>query len=307
MTTMEAALIAVRLGQYLGSAALFGGALLLARQPTFMVESGERGVLLAASLLLALSTVAALFVQSANMAGETSPFGAPSMVVMVLTGTGFGYATVVRALATVAAMTLLGRGATRRVLWIVTGLAAVATASLAWGGHAVSDDGARGLVHLGGDILHLLAANAWIGALGVLLIMARGARSSPDTPRAERLLLALAGFAGLGTTAIAVLIVSGLSNAWFLIGVGHLDALTTTRYGELLLAKLAVFAAMLGLAGVNRWRLTPALAAAVSARHDAGGATACLTASVTLETALAVVVVLIVSWLGTLSPPGTGS
>src|SRR3546814_8278467 len=33
-------------------------------------------------------------------------------------------------------------------------------------------------------------------------------------------------------------------------------------YGQLLLAKLALFALMLALAAANRWRLTPALAAA---------------------------------------------
>jgi putative copper resistance protein D len=307
MTEMEAALVVVRLGQYLGSAALFGGGLLLARQPTVLVEGRERGLLLGASLLLALSTVAALFVQSANMAGATNPFAKPSMVGMVLTGTGFGYATVVRALATIAAMALLGRRATRRVLWIVTGLGAVAAASLAWGGHGMADDGARGLVHLGGDILHLLAATAWIGALGVLLTMATAVESSSGEAKAERLHVALAGFAGTGTSAVAVLIVTGLINGWFLVGPSHLGALITTPYGELLLAKLAVFSAMLGLAAVNRWRLTPALDAAVGARREVRNATVRLTQSVMVETALAVIVLLIVGWLGTLAPPSAGS
>lgn len=306
MTSMESALIVVRLGQYLGSAVLFGGALLIVRQPAFALEKRERALLVGSWILLALSTLAALVVQAANMAGEASPFAQPSMVGMVLASTGFGYAVVVRAIATILALTLLFRPATRRSLVFVTALGAVVTVSLAWGGHGVADDGARGLVHLGGDIVHLLAANAWVGALAVLLTMTLGGYLPSEAVKVERLHVALAGFAGAGTLAVALLVATGLVNALFLIGPEHLGALTTTLYGELLLAKLVVFATMLGLAALNRWRLTPSLGATATAHGSVAFAKAQVRTSLLLETALAVAVMALVSWLGTLAPPNAG-
>ena len=306
MTSMETALIAVRVGQYLGSAVLFGGALLFVRQPTSTFGTLGRRLLLTAAILLTLSTLAALFVQAANMAGENSPLAKPSMAGMVLTSTGFGYAVGVRVVATVLAVAALAIPGCRSALSIVSGLGAVATASLAWGGHGMADDGWKGIVHLGGDIVHLLAANAWIGALAALLTMAI-ATGRPATPaKIESLHAALEGFAGFGTLAVALLVGTGLVNGWFLVGPARIDSLTSTRYGELLLAKLAVFVAMLGLAALNRWRLTPALGVAARAHGNVGNPVAQVRRSIVIETAFAVTVVLLVSWLGTLSPPNAG-
>ena len=74
-----------------------------------------------------------------------------------------------------------------------------------------------------------------------------------------------------------------------------------TTYGRLLLAKLALFGAMLGLAAINRWRLTPALAAAGS---DAGAwpAERRIRLSIMLETTAAILILVLVAWLGTLDP-----
>jgi putative copper resistance protein D len=54
---------------------------------------------------------------------------------------------------------------------------------------------------------------------------------------------------------VATLVVSGLVNSWFL--VGSLSSLLTTLYGQILLCKLALFAAMLALAAANRFWLVP--------------------------------------------------
>ncbi len=306
MTPMESALVVVRLGQYLGSAGLFGGALLITRQPAFALKGPERRLLLGSTVLLTLSTIAALCVQAADIAGGASPLAAPSMVGMVLTSAGFGYAVAVRMVASSLALAVLARATTRRSLSIVSGLGAVATASLAWGGHGMADEGWRGAIHLGGDIVHLLAANAWIGALGLLatMTMAMGRRAQPAD--VERLHVALAGFAPTGTLAVALLVGGGLVNGWFLIGPANLGALTTTLYGRVLLAKLALFAVMLGLAALNRWQLTPSLGVAATVHGDPGRATDRLKTSILTETTFAVAVLLTVSWLGTLAPPSAG-
>ncbi|KAK0338878.1 hypothetical protein LTR94_036782, partial [Friedmanniomyces endolithicus] len=54
--------------------------------------------------------------------------------------------------------------------------AAAALATLAWNGHGAASEGSTGWLHLTADILHLLAAGLWVGALfGLLLLMARRA------------------------------------------------------------------------------------------------------------------------------------
>ena len=61
----------------------------------------------------------------------------------------------------------------------------------------------------------------------------------------------------MGYVAVSVLILTGLVNSWFL--VGSISALITTAYGQLLLAKLVLFAGMLGLATANRFWLVLSL------------------------------------------------
>ena len=60
---------------------------------------------------------------------------------------------------------------------------------------------------------------------------------------------ALARFAGVGTAAVAILTLSGMTNP------GFFRSSFDTAYGQLLLAKLGVFGAMLALAGANRFFL----------------------------------------------------
>jgi putative copper resistance protein D len=69
----------------------------------------------------------------------------------------------------------------------------------------------------------------------------------------------------------------------------------------LLLAKLGLFAAMLGLAAANRYHLSPLLKQAI-ARGDHAAAVASLRKSLVFETGAAVLIVMLVAWLGTLNP-----
>lgn len=290
-----------RTGQYLGVSGLFGGALLLARQRCGVPSPGERRLLTASVLMQSLSTVAALVLQAAAMAGD-DPLPDLAMLGMVLTSTSFGHAVAVRLAVTLAAIPLLLALPTPRRLRAMTALGASAMLTLAWGGHGVADAGRAGLLHLGADIVHLLAAGLWIGALGVLVVMAVEPTSAPGVT-ARRLERALSGFSGAGTLAVALLILTGLVNGWFLVGPRHLAGLVTTLYGRLLLAKLALFAAMLGLAASHRWRLTPRLEAAAAGSSGARAVVTEIRRSIALETAFAVLVLTLVGWLGTLAPP----
>jgi putative copper export protein len=61
-----------------------------------------------------------------------------------------------------------------------------------------------------------------------------------------------------------------LINSWFL--VGSVSSLLTTLYGQILLAKVAFFAAMLALAAANRFWLVPRM---IETRMGVSGEPAC--------------------------------
>src|SRR5204863_3986129 len=82
----------------------------------------------------------------------------------------------------------------------------------------------------------------------------------------------------------------------------NVPALVGTPYGQLLLVKLALFAAMLSLAAVNRVRLTPRLLAAPSDHHGVPQPLRRLWRNATCETALGLVVLLVVGALVHLKP-----
>jgi putative copper resistance protein D len=62
---------------------------------------------------------------------------------------------------------------------------------------------------------------------------------------------------------------------------------------------------MLLLAAANRFRLTPRLAARLDSTDGLESVVAALRLSLLSETALAILVLAAVAWLGTLSPAGT--
>jgi putative copper resistance protein D len=119
--------------------------------------------------------------------------------------------------------------------------------------------------------------------------------------RATDLAEVLLRFSGMGYVAVAALIGSGLVNGWFLIG--NVSGLFATPYGQLLLMKLAVFAGMLALAVSNRFWIVPSLTKAAADDPNASIAwTARLRYYVIGEHFLGLMVLLIVSVLGTMRP-----
>jgi putative copper export protein/mono/diheme cytochrome c family protein len=136
-------------------------------------------------------------------------------------------------------------------------LAAVYLATLAWAGHAAAGPPEERSLHLTSDAVHLLAAGAWLGALpGLAFLLGRAQRIS-NVPSLDTAADVTRRFSALGVASVGALLLSGLANTWYL--VGDVPALVGTDYGRVLLAKLALFAAMITLALVNRLRLTPRL------------------------------------------------
>lgn len=130
------------------------------------------------------------------------------------------------------------------VLWLVS---VVLLTSLAWISHA-----AAATVHpfgVSGDMLHLCAAGFWIGGLVPLTIFLARVRASSSS--GETVVRVVRRFSTLSLCCVSVLVVSGISNSWLLVGSIH--ALFTTPYGRLLLVKLTLFAILIAIGARNRF------------------------------------------------------
>ena len=223
---------------------------------------------------------------------------------MVIGGTNAGTASALRIVALILACAATALMIHRSIvgLWVLTVLALLALATLAWGGHGGMNEGIRGLVHLGADIVHLVAAAAWIGALAAFVWMLFSCKVA-NLRQVSLLRKGLKGFAATGTIIVIVLATTGVLNYWLITGP-TVDGLISTPYGVLLLIKLALFVLMLSLATANRFHLSPRLERSI-ALGDNRAAVAALRKSLVVETGAAVAILGLVSWLGTLSPPGS--
>src|SRR4029077_20699676 len=175
------------------------------------------------------------------------------------------------------------------VLWLVS---VVLLTSLAWISHA-----AAATVHpfgVSGDMLHLCAAGFWIGGLVPLTIFLARVRASFSL--GETVVRVVRRFSTLSLCCVSVLVVSGISNSWLLVGSIH--ALFTTPYGRLLFVKLALFRILIGFGARNRFLVKGKLPKA-AADPDL---LAQLRRNVLWEACLGVAVGVIVGCLGVTAP-----
>ncbi len=96
------------------------------------------------------------------------------------------------------------------------------------------------------NALHLGAMIVWLGGLAVLLVAALGRRDE-DGPQ---LAAGLPVFSRVALACVAALGVTGTIQAWR--EVGTVEAITTTRYGQLVLVKVVLFAGLVGLGYLAR-------------------------------------------------------
>jgi putative copper resistance protein D len=226
-----------------------------------------------------LSGAAWLVLTAASMSGQ-SPADVLSGNVLwtVLTQTDFGNDWLVRLIVAAGLAIVFTPLLSRHHVppaWlksVATALAAIFVGSLAWSGHGAGGLGVEAIVHPIADVLHLVAAAAWLGALVPLALLLHAAGRA-------------SGSLGIG-----------LVNSWYL--VGSIDALTGTAYGRLLIIKVALFFVMVAIAAFNRLVLTPRIArdaAAPRAVHQ-------LSRNAAVEATLGAVIIGIVGVLGTLPP-----
>jgi putative copper resistance protein D len=175
-------------------------------------------------------------------------------------------------------------------------LAVLFLGSLAWSGHASGTPGIGGDVHITADALHLVAAGAWIGGLVPFALLLAATRCAADPSVASVAREATLRFSTLGVLAVGIIVATGLVNTYVL--AGSVLALIATDYGHLLLVKIGLFLAIVGIAAFNRLRLTPRLLSA----HASADAQRQLQRNSLIEAALGVLVLVIVGALGTLPP-----
>ncbi|MGX4690935.1 copper resistance CopC/CopD family protein [Streptomyces sp. JNUCC 63] len=107
------------------------------------------------------------------------------------------------------------------------------------------------------DVLHLLAVATWLGGLVALLVALYGA--SEQTPVETA---AVRRFSRLAFGSVLALVATGTYQSWR--QVGSWQALTGTRYGQLLLVKIGLVVLLVGIASISR-RWTGRLAETVTA------------------------------------------
>ncbi|MEN5046713.1 copper homeostasis membrane protein CopD [Pseudomonas koreensis] len=280
--------IILRLALYVDLLLLFGVALFALYSVNAPLRF--RPLLRGLALLGALLSVAGLLLMTSAMSGETELAALWPHLQMMLLETDVGLAWALRMIALIVVLAQPGK-------WLASMAGAVALTSLAWSGHGAMDEGSLRVWHFLSDILHLLAAGAWLGGMLALVLLARG---GVDEARIRLLAEAVKRFEWIGAAIVLTLSVSGVVNYLFIVGP-RLDEVLLGTYGMLLAIKVLLFAVMLVLAALNRFHLGPALERSLRDGQHVIAAHA-LRRSVLLELGMALLIVTLVAWLGTLSP-----
>jgi putative copper resistance protein D len=254
--------------------------------------------------LAAISGAAWLVLTAAAMSDQpTAQIFGDGVLWTVLSQTTFGRTWLVRlvlACALAATLPALLSPRDHKSTWLkaaAVALAATFAGVLAWSGHAAGGLGDEAIIHPAADVLHLIAAAAWVGALLPLIVLFAAAGADDASLKMAR--TATTRFSILGIVSVGTLLVTGIVNTYYL--AGSVPALLHTDYGRLLLIKIALFLAMVAIATVNRFRLTPRLLQQNNITASRG-ALRRLRRNAAIEVLAGAMVIAIVAALGTMPP-----
>jgi putative copper resistance protein D len=229
-----------------------------------------------------LTGVSWLLLITASMAGSWDAAFDPSTLGLVLGNTFFGqvwrWHLLLNALLVALLMTPWRANLPLRI-----GLASLLLATLAPVGHGAMLDGLNGQLLILNQIIHLTCVGAWLGGLMLLVMILRQPAEHSITATLQR-------FSGVGYVLVAGLVMTGLINVRVLTGQFWPTPLLS-GFALILLIKVVLVAAMLGLALFNRLRI-----------NDCEQRPTALKSSVILEWFLGIGAVAAVSLLGTMPP-----
>jgi len=271
--------------QYMGAAGLFGPSFFILfnfPKPSLGL-TGLKRLLCLSCVVLLIGTILSIITQASTL--NDLPIAQLSAldIESVLTETHWGKILEIRLaleiLAIIACLALRDSKSAYISLGIFGG--AIQT-SFAYTGHGSAD----GFIHLGGDIIHLIASGAWIGSLYAFCWLLNSRHM--DRPTVYR---CLSRFSGVGSVLVAALILTGGTNGYFLVFQGSAAPLLQSPYVQLLLIKLILFLGMLGAACLNRFVLAPSLSLS-ALRYSLYG-----------ETSAGLIVLALISIIGITEPP----
>jgi putative copper export protein/methionine-rich copper-binding protein CopC len=290
--------VAIRWAGYAAIAVLIG-AVVFALVVAPKVPTIRDDVLPVAARTAAIAAAALIVAWIARLIAQSYALGDVGLGA-ILGGTTWGKAWIIGAAAALVALgaaTIAGRSGSRAG-WAVMALAALAAAlALPLSGHAVATPCLSTLAVIA-DALHVLAAGGWLGTL--LVTVAAGLpvtlRGAPGSRGREASAL-IGAFSPVALSCAGLLVVTGVVAAT--LHLGSFGALWESRYGQVLLIKLAVIALLLVVASIN-WRiLRPRLGTDQATRRIRGSAVA--------ELALALVVLIVTAVLVATPPPAESS
>jgi copper transport protein len=250
-----------------------------------------RGWVIAAATLGLVTSVLAIGLQGVLGAGVSLGHVLDRTILDGSLDTRSGEAWAIRAGAWLVVLILVATAPRPPQRWLIA-LAAAALAvvvvSLPLAGHADTHSPEGLLVST--DLVHVLAAGVWLGGLLTLLAVywpRRGVDATPDGRKAT------ASFSRIALPAMALLIAVGILQGW--IYLGSLTEIVSGTYGIALLSKIALVAVIVALATRSRRAV---------ARFASGGATQ-LRRLMSVEVALAVLVIAATAVLVRAAPPAT--
>jgi putative copper resistance protein D len=291
---------AITAGTLIFRAVVVGPLLRSGEATTIAVRRQTLGTAIAGLAIAVTSGFTWFLLQTAAISGLSLPeVASTEMLSTVLNETQFGLVSEIRIVLAVILAICLVYDQLAPARWMALASSVAFMGAIAWTGHAGSTAGQTGILHLAADVLHLLAAAAWVGGLFPLVLLLGAARGHEAAAWTSLSREAAQRFSMLGLVSVATLMASGIVNASILVGSFH--ALLVDGYGQLLMLKIVVFAIMLGFAAVNRYWLTPRLDLPAKEQTRALVLQQ-LTRNSVVEIALGFAVFAIVGVLGTLHP-----
>jgi putative copper resistance protein D len=307
---METMIVISRLAQFGGVMLLFGTSLFRCgfdhETEGRVFVRWHRRILATAAIVTMVSSLAWLDIEAGAMGGDWSDAGNLHTVATVLFQTRFGHVWQWNRVAAAILLCVTFARVHYARLWtaLVVGLSGFLIATSAWTGHAVMHSGLTGTVHTLVQVVHVLAAAAWLGSLPALGFALRDARKAEQTAAPTPVQHLLQRYSRMGYVAVGLVLLTGCLNTWFMLD--SFEALFSTLYGRVLVTKISLFLLMVGVALVNRFALTPEIANSNAGRAAAEASLRQLRRSVAVEQILGFLIITLVSVLGTLEPPMPG-
>ncbi|MBS0470766.1 MAG: CopD family protein [Proteobacteria bacterium] len=280
MTTLFAIVRALHFASLMTA---FGAAALLALAAPLDVDGARlRRALISCAIVATATAILWLGFVTQEIAGSALP----GAMAAVATKSFYGEVFLVRLVLLLGLCTAMTRAKAYGLKALLAGLA---LAALGLTSHAAAaGDAAYALPRAINDALHLLTAGFWLGGLVVL------ATEVLATPRdGARVIGLLRLFSRYGTSAVGVLLLSGTLNA---IAILDVAMAWSDSYVTLLAIKIVLAGLMVALALTNRFGVLPGL------EHGEAEAAETIPLTVVAELSCAVLIVLIVGFLGQMPP-----